>query len=98
MPTCPDGHESAATDFCDVCGMRIGGQAAGTAAGGQAAGPASAQASSSGSASTSAAAPAGLGTTEGPSSAGETCPRCGTDRSGQFCEVCGFDFTSAAIA
>ncbi len=25
MATCPDGHESAATDFCDTCGMRIGG-------------------------------------------------------------------------
>lgn len=23
MPACPDGHESAATDYCDVCGMRI---------------------------------------------------------------------------
>ncbi len=24
MPTCPAGHDSAADDFCDVCGMRIG--------------------------------------------------------------------------
>jgi FHA domain len=24
MPTCPAGHTSAAVDFCDVCGMRIG--------------------------------------------------------------------------
>jgi hypothetical protein len=24
MPTCPSGHESASTDFCDVCGMRLG--------------------------------------------------------------------------
>ena len=23
MPTCPTGHNSASTDFCDVCGMRI---------------------------------------------------------------------------
>jgi hypothetical protein len=23
MPTCPTGHDSASTDFCDVCGMRI---------------------------------------------------------------------------
>jgi hypothetical protein len=27
MATCPAGHESSATDFCDVCGMRIGGSA-----------------------------------------------------------------------
>jgi len=25
MPTCPAGHESASSDFCDNCGMRIGG-------------------------------------------------------------------------
>ena len=24
MPACPAGHESSASDFCDVCGMRIG--------------------------------------------------------------------------
>ena len=24
MPICPDGHDSAATDFCDLCGKRIG--------------------------------------------------------------------------
>src|SRR5215831_17017779 len=23
MPTCPAGHTSASSDFCDVCGMRI---------------------------------------------------------------------------
>lgn len=23
MPACPDGHESAATDYCDVCGIRM---------------------------------------------------------------------------
>ena len=25
MPTCSAGHESASTDFCDVCGMRLDG-------------------------------------------------------------------------
>ena len=25
MPTCPSGHDSASTDFCDVCGMRMDG-------------------------------------------------------------------------
>lgn len=25
MPTCPDGHQSSAADFCDTCGMRIEG-------------------------------------------------------------------------
>ncbi len=27
MPTCPAGHASASSDFCDVCGMRIGASA-----------------------------------------------------------------------
>jgi FHA domain len=27
MPPCPDGHESAAADYCDVCGIRIDGSA-----------------------------------------------------------------------
>jgi hypothetical protein len=28
MATCPNGHDSVSTDFCDVCGMRIGAPAA----------------------------------------------------------------------
>jgi hypothetical protein len=28
MPTCTSGHDSASTDFCDVCGMRMDGPAA----------------------------------------------------------------------
>jgi hypothetical protein len=28
MPSCPDGHDSASTDFCDVCGLAIGGAVA----------------------------------------------------------------------
>jgi hypothetical protein len=27
MTTCPAGHDSASTDFCDACGIRIGGSA-----------------------------------------------------------------------
>ncbi len=28
MPTtCPAGHDTVSTDFCDVCGMRVGGTA-----------------------------------------------------------------------
>jgi hypothetical protein len=27
MPICPDGHESAATDYCDVCGLSMTAQA-----------------------------------------------------------------------
>jgi FHA domain-containing protein len=28
MPSCPDGHDSTSTDFCDVCGLAIGGSPA----------------------------------------------------------------------
>jgi hypothetical protein len=82
MATCPAGHESASTDFCDTCGIRIGGPARSAAAqppGGT--GPPGAA---------TAAGPAGLA----PETAGQPCPRCGTARSGQFCEACGYDFSS----
>ena len=73
MPTCPSGHDSASTDFCDVCGMRMDGAAA--------------PATSSGAPSADAA-PAPAPPT------GEGCPQCGAARTGQFCEVCGFNFAS----
>jgi hypothetical protein len=39
MPTCPAGHQSTASDFCDTCGMRIeGAPAAATATAGATAG------------------------------------------------------------
>ncbi|HEY4852738.1 MAG TPA: FHA domain-containing protein [Streptosporangiaceae bacterium] len=71
MPTCPAGHDSASSDFCDVCGMRIG---------------ASAQAPGAPAAAVPLAGP--------PDPPAEPCPQCGNARSGQFCEACGFDFTS----
>ncbi len=73
MPTCPSGHDSASTDFCDVCGMRMNGPAA---------------PGSSPGASSPAVAPAP------PTVSAEPCPRCGAARTGQFCEVCGFNFAS----
>jgi FHA domain len=73
MPACPVGHDSTAADFCDVCGMRIGGPPPGPA-------------SQSGSAGSVQATQA------------EPCPQCGTERSGQFCEGCGFDFSSGTPA
>ena len=73
MPACPAGHDSSATDFCDVCGMRISGPPPGPA-------------SQSGSAGSVQAIQVG------------PCPHCGTERSGQFCEGCGFDFSSGTPA
>jgi len=100
MVVCPNGHDSASEDFCDVCGMRI--------AASPSSGPAPPMAAP--------AAPPGLASPMGapggsprpaspmgapggsprplPESAdvGEPCPRCGVARSGQFCEACGFSF------
>jgi len=80
MPTCPAGHESASSDFCDNCGMRIGGATPASAAV-----PASAPLPASASAPSAPSAPA---------ASAEPCPQCGTARTGQFCEACGFDFAS----
>jgi FHA domain len=86
MATCPDGHQSASEDYCDVCGMLI--------AGAPAASP-----SSPGSATSS---PAGGGSASGGSASGgsasggggDACPLCHAPRSGVFCESCGYNFST----
>jgi hypothetical protein len=89
MPTCPAGHDSTDPDFCDVCGMRIGGAAAPAA---DPAGTGSAASAAAGSGSGTAGAAAA------PDAAAQPCPQCGTIRSGQFCETCGYDFASGKPA
>ncbi len=86
MAVCPNGHDSASDDFCDVCGMRIG--SPGSASGGPpppASGP---------------GVPAGgwPAPAPGPVSADEPCPNCGTPRTGQFCEACGYNFAGPRLA
>ncbi len=76
MATCPKGHESAATDYCDECGAPIGGAAS--------------PASPAGSAAAEAAAPSREAAP--PPAPSEPCPECATPRAGRFCEVCGHDF------
>ena len=75
MATCPSGHESASDDFCDVCGILIGAPAAFAAA-------------PDGSAPGTAPYPAASGGTPATPPSAETCPRCTTPRTGQFCEAC----------
>jgi FHA domain len=70
MAACPAGHDSAATDYCDVCGMRM------DMPGGQAAAHVTVAHVTS---------PMPLG------QSGQLCPRCGSPRSGRFCEGCGLD-------
>ena len=86
--TCPDGHDSTAGDYCDVCGAPISG------AGDSGAAP-------SGTA-PSGTAPPGAGLTPPPlppATAGRTCPNCSASNIGGalFCESCGYDFTTGQL-
>jgi hypothetical protein len=87
--TCPNGHQSATSDYCDQCGARIEGA-------GDPAGQAPAAAAPVAEAPV-AEAPAATPTPERPA---EACPVCGAPRTGddRFCEGCGYDFTSGTAA
>jgi hypothetical protein len=86
MATCPAGHESASDDYCDTCGRRMGGAQPASAQ------PAGRPSPSGQPGSPGGAAPSGALTARETSRPSEPCPNCGTGRSGQFCEACGFDF------
>lgn len=90
--TCPRGHTSDSTDYCDVCGALItpsggSGAEAGSGAGAAAAGTASPEAAEPARTSTGAAEAAGV-----------PCPRCGATNlsSAGFCEDCGLNFSDVA--
>ena len=89
MAVCPNGHDSASDDFCDVCGMRIGRPDS------VAAGPPTA---ASGPGSPGAHGAPGGWPAPGPASADEPCPNCGTPRTGQFCEACGYNFAGPRLS
>jgi hypothetical protein len=88
MATCPSGHASVSDDFCDVCGVLIGAAPELTFGGGPGSG---------GAAAPDGAQAAGL-TVVGGAPPGEACPQCGVTRAGQFCESCGYDFSTALAA
>jgi len=107
MAICPNGHDSASDDFCDVCGMRIAtspgnpqAPAPSPATGIPATGITGTGLPGTGAFSTGAmpagampvgGPPAGQGA---PGAPAESCPRCGTARTGQFCESCGLNFAA----
>jgi hypothetical protein len=89
VATCPAGHTSASDDFCDVCGVLIGAAPSLTPGGTPPGAPAGTGAGAWG---------GGTGAGEAPAAApvpGGACPQCGVTRTGQFCESCGYDFTTA---
>jgi hypothetical protein len=89
--TCPEGHASQATDYCDVCGTPIPAGAASSAA----AEPSRSETGQPG---------AGSGQSgAGPAAASAdpvTCPNCGdlSPAGSLFCENCGYDFTTGTPA
>ena len=82
MAVCPNGHDSVSDDFCDTCGMRIGGSPP----------PESPQPGSHATGSSPASGATSSAWPDPAASAAESCPRCGTPRNGQFCEACGHNF------
>jgi FHA domain len=78
MAICPNGHDSPSDDFCEVCGIRIASS--------------SGASQSPGMPSAGSSAAMGMPGTSASADTGEPCPRCGTARSGQFCEACGYNF------
>jgi hypothetical protein len=84
--TCPDGHTSSTSDYCDQCGAVIDGSAAAPPAPSASAPPA----------------PAGTSLDLDPPSApapARDCPNCGNtnDPHALFCEDCGYDFTTGQL-
>lgn len=97
--TCPEGHQSEATDYCDICGTPIGGPSGSSAAAGGA-GPGGAPGSSTPGPAIPQAGPGSvldLDPAAAPA-ATLTCPHCGALNVADalFCEACGYDFTTGA--
>ena len=90
--TCPNGHASTASDYCDTCGVPIpAGAPDGPPAPDASAPPPAAAGTAGGDAS---------GDAEGSSGpVPVACPNCGSphDAAALFCEACGYDFTTGTM-
>ncbi len=95
--TCPAGHSSTTTDYCDTCGAPIGAPAAGGTAPGEAATTGEAPAGGGAAPSETEAPAAAPAAAEAP--AGTPCPGCGEPvGAARFCESCGYDLESGTPA
>jgi hypothetical protein len=100
--TCPQGHQSSTSDFCDVCGEPI---AAGGATTGSTAAPpplippAAGAPPPSPSPSSSPTLPPPVAASSPAPAAVEPCPNCGAENPADalFCEACGYDFTTGQL-
>ena len=87
--TCPNGHQSQASDYCDICGAPIGQPPAQ---------PDTASPAAPGSAAPDAAVPsAAAAGADAPST--QPCPNCALVNTPDalFCEGCGYDFTTGTM-
>ncbi len=84
MSTCPNGHQSSSSDYCDTCGVPI----ATSAPGGQ-----------GGAAESSPSTGAGEGGPATVIAEPQKCPNCDSQSSATalFCEACGYDFTTGSM-
>ena len=110
MPTCPAGHESGSSDFCDLCGIRMASHPTIAVPEQRSAQPVTPGGWSPPWIDSAPSRPSGARpyvpeperppVTSAPYGPGQPvaqpCPRCGTGRTGQFCEVCGYDYLSGA--
>ncbi len=98
MAVCPDGHQSASDDFCDVCGLRIGRMSQAQPAGDPWGSPSRAPGAPG-----MAGWPGDPSRQAPPGAAGDApaghpaCPHCGTGRTGRFCEGCGLDYSTGRL-
>ena len=96
--TCPNGHDSAATDYCDICGVTMD---AGATPVGESALPAEGADAASGGADSAGDSSASSGPADAPQPEPATrpCPNCGGPNSPDalFCEVCGYDHTTGTL-
>jgi len=94
VSTCPNGHPSASSDYCDTCGTPIGQFLAGDASGPSLAGPAPVTPGSSVGGAGSASLPGASAT-----ATTQPCPSCAMANTADalFCEACGYDFTTGTM-
>ncbi len=83
--TCPSGHPTAATDYCDTCGAPVAVGGGGASTGGASTGGVGGQSGSD-------------PLPDGPVT-GQSCPHCQAQNpaGALFCESCGYDFTTGAF-
>ncbi|WP_225844566.1 FHA domain-containing protein [Streptomyces sp. HPF1205] len=96
MPICPKNHQSATSDWCEVCGIRMTPSAYPPRPAGSASSASSSSASPASTPPTSPSPPGGFASE--PTQVAELCPQCGTPREGAalFCEECRYNFRTQA--